>query len=365
MSSSKALFFFLLSFILGVFISSFIDIPLFIIYELIALGIIYSIVFFKHKSIVIFSICLIFLSLGVFRVIIADDYSFTKNEVNKELRNVIYDDFSPPYSGILGALTIGDKASIPKEWKQKLNIAGVRHITAISGMHIIILSAMLLYLLILLGLNRFQAFYFVIILIWLFIMLIGFPASAVRAGIMATVFLIAQKLGRTKSGIRVVVLAASIMLLINPLMLRYDIGFQLSFLATLGLMYFYDSFKRVFKNDLIAITFAAQIFVLPMLMYNFGAFSLVSPITNLLIVPFLPILMGLGFIFIIFSLIWNPLGWIVSIVLWLLLRYVVLVVELFSKIPMAYMNIPLFVIPLYYICIGYIIRRMHMRRLIF
>jgi len=356
MSSSKALFYFLLSFILGVFIS----VPEFIIYELIALGIIYCAIFFKHKTIVIFALCLIFLALGAWRVSIADFKYAEDNPVKVQLRNVIYDDFSPPYSGILSALTIGDR-SLSKEWNQKLNIAGVRHITAISGMHIIILSAILMWIF-LLFLDRNKAFYFVLIIIWLYIFLIGFPASALRAGIMGSIFLISQKMGRTRSGVRVVVLAAAIMLLINPLMIK-SLGFQLSFLATLGLMYFFDSFKKIFKNDLIAITFSAQIFVLPILMYNFGEFSLVSPITNILIVPFLPFLMGLGFAFIVLSLLWNALGWIISLPLWLLLYYIVFIVELFSKVPMAYISIPLIIVPLYYLGIGWMIRRMYMRRI--
>ncbi len=101
-----------------------------------------------------------------------------------KLRNSIEQNLSPPQSSILGAIILGDKRQISAQWQEKLNITGVRHITCVSGMHIVILSGILMWLGLSLGLYRGQAFYFAAILVVLYIIMIGAPASAIRAGIM-------------------------------------------------------------------------------------------------------------------------------------------------------------------------------------
>ncbi len=379
MPFSKALFFFLLSFILGVFLSSFFSFPTLIIIELFLLGIFYSIVFLKNRSIVIFAVCLIFLALGIWRTEIAKPYSFQYPEKEEfsfkiKLREIIFKNFSPPHSGILTALLLGDKSYISQEWKEKLNVAGVRHITAVSGMHIVIISGILLCLAIGLGLSRGQAFYFTLFFIWLFIAMINFPPSAVRAGIMSSVFLICQKLGRQNASKRVLFLTAAVMLALEPLLLRYNLGFQLSFLATMGIIYLMPFLQRIFErvkllkfldlSGILAMTFSAQLFVLPLLIYNFGYFSLVSPLSNILIVPILPFLMLFGFLFLLVSLIWQPLGFLVFLFVWLFLNYLVLLVDWLSRLPLAsfYLEMSWLLIPLYYSLLSYFLWKLSGKR---
>ena len=262
---------------------------------------------------------------------------FFKNK----LREKIYSFLSPPKSSILGAIILGDKRRISDDWKNKLNITGVRHITCISGMHIIILSGILMWLGIALGLWRGQAFYFAIILLILFIIMVGAPPSAIRAGIMGGIFLFAQKIGRLRSGGRAITMAATAMLVYNPLLLKSDVGFQLSFLATLGIIYLMPIFQYWFKKipnpktfplkNLLAMTLAAQIFTLPILIYNFGYMSLVAPITNVLIVPLLPYIMILGFIFGLIAMIWQSLAWLFFFPLWFVLAYLTKIIDFFSN----------------------------------
>ena len=384
MTPSKILFLALLSFIGGVFISSFFNVPDLIIYEIFILGIFYSLIFFKEKTILVFGICLIIFTLGILRTEPAKanlpqsptqiyQYSTLETDclsekilpLKQKLREIVYQNFSPPHSSILAALVLGDKRKISQQWKQKLNIAGVRHITAISGMHIVIVSGILIWIFIVLGLSRPRAFYFVLITLWFFIFLTGLQSSAVRAGIMGSVFLLSQKLGRQKAGLRVLVMAAALMIIFNPLLLRYNIGFQLSFLAALGLIYLLPLFKnllekiKLFKvldlSYLLSVTFSAQLFALPVLIYNFGYFSLASPITNILIVPILPFLMTGAFLFLLFALISQPLGWLISLPIYLLLSYLILVVNFFSKLPISYFTfqIPWFSLPIFYSFLAY------------
>ncbi len=291
-----------------------------------------------------------------------------------KLRRVIFQNLSPPHSSILAAIVLGDKARISQEWKDKLNIAGVRHITSISGMHIVILSWILMWLALSLGLWRNQAFYFSIALLILFIIMVGAPASAVRAGIMGGLLLLAEKIGRMRQASRALVIAAFFMLVQNSLLLKFDVGFQLSFLATLGIIYLtpvfqhwlykltgfigsvFVSFWRRFTPEtaqqtkpkqryggglvkLLSMTLAAQVFTFPLLVYNFGYFSVVAPLSNLLLVPVVPYVMGAGLVFVLFGLIASPLAWLLSLPVWLLLNYMVKIVDWFSQIPGASLNL--------------------------
>ncbi|MEK7664789.1 MAG: ComEC/Rec2 family competence protein, partial [Patescibacteria group bacterium] len=165
--------------------------------------------------------------------------------LKQKSRESIRRNFLPPYSSILEGTILGDNGALSQDLKDKLNITGLRHIIAVSGTHIVILSAILMSLLIYLGLWRGQAFYFSIIFISFYIILTGMSSSGVRAGIMGGFYLLAQKLGRQSMGSRVIVMAGAVMLAFNPLLLFYDVGFQLSFLAVLGLIYFEPLIKNI------------------------------------------------------------------------------------------------------------------------
>jgi len=267
-------------------------------------------------------------------------YSF-KDKIKQTVEKIM----PLPEVSILEALTLGSKRSLSENLKDQLNITGTRHIVAISGLHIMILSQALMLLLIGLGLWRGQAFYFTLALLLLFIIMIGAPASAVRAGIMGGILLFAQKIGRLNNSGRAVVFAGAVMLALNPLLLKFDVGFQLSFLAVLGIIYLKPIFDgwmnkilpQKFKEtkSIVAMTFAAQIGTLPILVYNFGRISFISPLTNVLIVPVLPYVMGAGFIFSLASVLWLGLGKILIWPTWFFFAYVTKLVELLSKIPFA------------------------------
>ena len=283
-----------------------------------------------------------------------------------KLRNIIKQTLLPPQSSILKAIFLGDKHSLSDELKEKLNITGTRHITAVSGMHMIIMTQILLFLALGIGLWRKQAFYFVIILLILYILMIGAPASAVRAGIMAGLLLLAQKLGRLRGAGRAVVFAAVIMLLINPSLIKSDVGFQLSFMACLSIIYLKPILDdKIIKlpnpfriKDILTMTLSAQLGVLPLLVFHFGQLSLISPIANILIVPLLPIIMISGIILCFSGLVWLSLAKIIALLNWLLLTYVVLVVDYLSSIPLAFYKFKsfslIFLILYYSILIWYV-----------
>jgi competence protein ComEC len=265
--------------------------------------------------------------------------------LKKKIEEVIKQNLSPLHSALLKSLLFGEEEEIPFEWKEKLNQTGTRHIAAVSGMNITIISNLILSFLLFLGLWRHHAFYLSIFLISFYVLMIGAPSSAIRAAIMGILYLTAQYFGRLSSGERPVVFAATLMLFFNPLLLRYDIGFQLSFLAILGIIYFSQFFFEKMKNfpklikESLTSTLSAQIFTFPILIYNFGQISLISPFTNVLILPLLPTITILGFIFSFFGMIWEILGYLFSFPCWLLLSYLLKVVELCSKIPYSFLTL--------------------------
>ncbi|KKT17340.1 MAG: hypothetical protein A2654_00090 [Candidatus Nealsonbacteria bacterium RIFCSPHIGHO2_01_FULL_43_31] len=262
-----------------------------------------------------------------------------KNKFKESIRRFI----SPPESGILEALIFGDEGGISKEWREKLNSTGTRHIVAVSGMNISIITLLVLNAFLGLGFWRKQAFYFSAGLLILYILMIGAPASAVRAGIMGGILLCAQYLGKLSSAGRAVVFAATVMLFVNPLILRLDVGFQLSFLAVLGIIYLQPSMAKWLKRlpdpkifplrATLAATLAAQTFTLPVLIYNFGYIPILSPIANILIVPFLAPITIIVFIFGLAAMIFWPLGYVLSWPVWLSLSYITSIIDIFSKFP--------------------------------
>ena len=251
---------------------------------------------------------------------------------------------SPPHLGIFEALVFGEEENIPKAWKEKLNFSGTRHLTAVSGMNITIISFLLTGILLGLGFWRQQASLITLISIWLYILMIGAPSSGLRAGLMISLFLIVRALGKSIDGLKPLLFSAVVLLTENPLILKFDIGFQLSFLAMAGLISWQPFFKEKILKKLpellklsLAATLASQIFTLPILIYNFGYMSLISPLTNILLVPIIPYLTMIGFVFGSSGIIFLFFAKILSWFLWLGTSYILLVVDLSLKIPFSHL----------------------------
>lgn len=261
---------------------------------------------------------------------------FFKNKIRKSIKN----NFSPPQSSILQGMILGENSAMSQELKEKINNSGLRHIIAISGSHIVIISSILMSFFLMLGFWRSQAFYFTIIFVIFYIIMAGLPASGVRAGIMGGIFLLAEKLGRQNISSRTIIIACAFMLFLNPLLLLYDVGFQLSFLASMGLIYlspliseglnFFTGQKGKNIKDIIAMTASAQIFTLPILIYNFSNFSWLSLIANLLVLPAVYLIMIFGFASAFLGLISGFLAWLFSFPASFLLFYFLKVIDLFS-----------------------------------
>lgn len=248
-----------------------------------------------------------------------------------------------PESALGNGLIFGGSGDLPKELKNNFSRTGMTHIVAVSGYNVTIIAEYLILLGIFIGLWRKQAFWFAIVGIFLFVLMCGFPSSAVRAGVMGSLLLWAMKNGRLANSWNAIIFAGAVMLLINPLALRWDIGFQLSFLAAIGIIAlspfweksFIKNHKALGFSEIFLLSLSAQIFVLPVILYNFGTLSLVSLAANLLILLIIPISMLLVFLTAVAGLISNILALPFAWLAYLPLKYEVWVVKTLGELPWA------------------------------
>jgi len=167
----------------------------------------------------------------------------------------------------------------------------------------------------------------------------GSSASAIRAGIMAFVFLLAVKVGRGGDALRALIFSAAAMIFFNPYILTGDVGFQLSFLATFGLIAILPFLENKFRKwpewggvkKILLITLAAQIAVFPVLIANFGQFSLLSFLANILILPTASIIMIGGFILVGVSFANLFLAKVIAFPLYFIVSYATAVADFLSR----------------------------------
>ncbi len=266
-----------------------------------------------------------------------------KNRLKETINSILPE----PQASYLSGMLLGQKKAMPQEVREWFNRCSTTHITVISGMHVSIVAALLMNLALAIYLSRRQAFWFAIAGITLFVILTGAQASAVRAGIMGGLVLLAMYSGRLSDIKNAILCAAMGMLLINPQVLKFDVGFQLSFLATIGIVYLSPYIKKGLKlfpqtfkiRDSASMTLSAQVMTLPLILFHFGRISLIAPLANVLILPFIPLTMMLGFVSGILGLAWLFLGKVAAWFAWLFLTYEILVVRELSKIPFASIEI--------------------------
>lgn len=262
-------------------------------------------------------------------------------DFKKQLQEKIEKNISEPQASLFSAMVLGTRGGLSGDLTNAFNVTGTIHLVAISGLNMVIIGTLLLQLGLALGLWRRHVFWVVTAGLAVYVVLIGFPASAVRAAIMAWVTLLAVYLGRLHSASSAVLFAASIMVVFNPLILRDDAGFQLSVAAVLGLIYLSPIFDRVFGNETgviregIKTTLAAQIATMPFVMVYFGRVSLIAPVVNLLVVPVASIITVIGFPVLLLSSILPGLGQIGFWFTEILLGTMIEIINIFSLVPYA------------------------------
>ena len=267
----------------------------------------------------------------------------------KSLENV-YRLFPDPEASLLAGILLGVDNGLSADLQQAFKNTGTAHIIAISGFNISIIAGIFVMLF-----SRFlgkrRGAIVAILGIALYTFLVGASAAVVRAAIMGTFSLFAMQVGRRQQGLNTLAFVAALMALWNPLMI-WDVGFQLSFFATLGLILYGEPFQQAAErfmihfispktaeylvqplSEFVLLTFAAQLTTIPIMAYQFKQISLVSFIANPFILPAQPAVMIVGGLTVIASLIFLPLGQLLAWISWPLTAYTIRMVELFDSVP--------------------------------
>ncbi len=245
---------------------------------------------------------------------------------------------SPLSSALLSGIVLGERSEFPRHFREAMIKSGTVHLTALSGYNINLV-----------GLGALAAFNYFLskrlslflgsLAIIGFVLMTGASASAVRAGIMGLVLFFAEERGGSYDLRNVIIFTALAMVLFNPRLLYFDVSFQLSFAAFLGIIYLKPVLERILKlqnkgflawRENLAANLSAQLAVAPLIIHYFGRFEWVSVFSNLLILPVVPVTMALGAL-VAASSFFYPLslvfGWLAELVL----NYQIFIINLFGS----------------------------------
>ncbi len=259
-------------------------------------------------------------------------------QIKDRFETALNGSIAQPDGGFVDGVLLGNKAGISSSLQDAFKRTGTTHILAVSGFNITIIASVVSSLLVLV-MRRPKAFWFSSGVIIVFSIMTGAEASVVRAAIMGIVLLFAQREGRLYEARNAILLAAAIMIVLQPQILRYDVGFQLSFGATLGLIYIMPLIERYFKKipeffslrENVVMTLSAQVFVLPLLLYYFQAFSIISVPVNVIVLPLIPYLMLFGFVAGIVGVIYLPAGRTVGFLATALSKFILNIIQVASN----------------------------------
>lgn len=196
-------------------------------------------------------------------------------------------------SDFINSILLGQRENLSQEQKDIFQRSGISHIIAISGLHTGILCAIILFLIG--GINKFYKLLILFIIINIYMLMVGASPSIVRSIYFITILYLSIFLDKKVDGISTLSIVGIFLVINNPYII-YNTSFQLSFLATLSIIYFYSYINRILKISIISLTISANILTLPIIYYNFKGISIISIIGNLIVVPFIGIIMYLSIV---------------------------------------------------------------------
>lgn len=263
-----------------------------------------------------------------------------------------------PESIVMEGIILGERSAFSQSLRQSFMDTGTIHIVTIGGYHVTLVAQWIMK--ILEFLPRHLAAGTGILSVFLYIIVTGGAQTTIRAGIMATLALLAGMTGRMYEAGRALILAAAVMILINPYVLVYDVSFELSFMATIAIIFLSPRIEKYFQwipwkwlRDITAITSSMYIFALPIVLYRMGSLSLVALPANIAIVPIMPVSMIMGFLTGFAGLVSPMLAYIPGKIAYALLHYQVTAIGILAHLPYASLTIQNF--PLALVVIIYVI----------
>lgn len=288
-----------------------------------------------------------FLSEDDFKLIASVDPSLLKSlfrRASSYLGNVLSTFLSNSELSVAKALILGDKSMLSAETKSQFSNAGAMHVLAVSGLHVGIVLYLLIYIF---GqfpriFSRNGAYLLAIILIWMYAGITGFSPSVLRSTFMFSVLVIGQLVSKKSDGLNTLFLTAVVMLLLDPLLL-YDIGFQLSYLAMIGILAFYKPISELvtIKNKWLrkigegtAVGIAAQLTTVPLTLYYFHQFPNYFALTNIGMMAFAGLILGFGIVLLVTHWI-SFLSTLLGLGLLLLLGWMIYFIQFIDGLPFS------------------------------
>lgn len=291
---------------------------------------------------------------NIYTLFYADEFEYIKNEPNKikslslkvkkDITSKIEKYFKEPVGSILKSMLVGEKSAIDSDTKDDFINSGLIHILVISGLHIGFVVAIFLFVFRLLSLPLKAVYLLTIPAIFFYAILTGSNPPAIRATIMASCILLSFVLDRESLIYNSICLAALIILVYNPQYL-FTASMQLSFVATIGIIYFYPKLYKPFskiQNNILKyiigiflVTLSVQIPLIPILIFYFGKFSVVSFVANILIIPFVGFVVGLSFMFYGFTFISSFVSTAIAVLLSQILNLILSSIHYFASLSFA------------------------------
>jgi len=280
------------------------------------------------------------------------------------LSSIINQLLPEPQAGLLSGILFGTKATLTTELKDALITTGTLHLIALSGTNITILTKIVNSVFLSFTSRKVAGFFSMVTIVG-FVFFVGPSPSIVRAALMGCISILGVMTGKNRIGIVTWAVAAICMLTVSPTLIT-NLSFQLSALASLGMVLFDSSSKppsfgekregegidapkhellekgapRLFFSPILSFlyselrtTLAAQVFTIPLIFITFYRISIISPLTNILVGWSIPFVMILGFVMILCGAVWLPLGQCVSWIVWIFLTYILQCIDLTAQIP--------------------------------
>jgi competence protein ComEC len=262
--------------------------------------------------------------------------------LRKNIVNTINRSLPAEQAGLLNGMLIGYREGLTDDLQGAFSDSGLSHIMAVSGANVAFIVFPLLFVLRKLRVKQAAANIITIAVLVVFVLITGADPSVLRAVIMAVVILVAQIVRRETDIYTSIALAAIILMLSNPFTI-FNIGFQLSFAATLSIVLFYKYIQSVIKNrflpevfsSVIAATLAAQCGVLPITLYYFNSLSVISLLTNVIVVPLTGLITVLGMLMAAAGSVAIVLSQLLGYINFCLLSFVLMVVKFAASLPFA------------------------------
>lgn len=250
-------------------------------------------------------------------------------------------------SGLCLGMLIGETSGIEENMQENFRDSNLSHILAVSGANVSYIIVSITYIFNKMCLRKRLSKIISIILLILFMLLTGCTSSVNRACIMAILMLIAELLYRKSDVYNNLAISALILLIINPYSLL-DIGFQLSYMGTIGIVFLHDkigSFIKINNKivkyffEMIVVTTCANLAIIPIMMFHFNTISLTFYFSNIIVGPILGIVVIIGFIMFFISLIFTPISRLIAIVLNLMLKFIIKIAEITANMPFSKITI--------------------------